>query len=104
MELSIFAETEWLANETIVRVSSRTREMPGVKDAAGVEAVAKWHEGVHIVSDAPTAQGQQQLLLDLASPKVICRRGEPYDEARLRPHRSSGRKKPAGPQLFPSFI
>ena len=87
LELNIFAETEWLPNETVVRVNSRTREMPGVKDPAGVEAVAKWHEGVHIVSDAPSVHGQQQLLLDLEPPKVICRRGEPYDRSSAQAQR-----------------
>jgi hypothetical protein len=81
MRLHDFAETEVLPTETVVRVNSLTGEMPGVKDPAGVQAVAKWHEGIHIVVDGPGIGGQQQLLLNLEPPKVICRRGDPIDRS-----------------------
>lgn len=81
MELNVFAETEWLPGETVVRVNSRTKEMAKVKDPRGVQNVAKWHESIHIVDHAPGQNGQQALLLELEPPKVICRRGKPLDRS-----------------------
>lgn len=79
MNLNVFAETEWFPHVTVVRVNSRTREIHGVKDALGVQAVAEWHEGIHVLEHAPGSNGQQQLLLDLEHPRVTCRRGKPSD-------------------------
>jgi hypothetical protein len=103
LDLKVFAETEWLPNETIVRVNSLTERIPGVKDPDGVQNVAKWHEGIHIVEHAPGVNGQQQLLLGLEPPKLICRRGEPADRSSAQAAREL-RAEEAGRAAAVSFF
>ena len=82
LSLDIFAQTEWTADETIVTVNSRTDAIGGVKDAKGVQNVAKWHEAVHVTDDAPKADAAQGVLAGFESDKrVICRRGEQIDHS-----------------------
>jgi hypothetical protein len=103
LDLKVFAETEWLPNETIVRVNSLTERIPGVKDPVGVQNVAKWHEGIHVVEHAPGANGQQQLLLDTEPPMLICRRGEPADRSSAQAAREL-RAEEAGRAAAVSFF
>src|SRR5713101_5821430 len=48
LPLDVFAQTEWTDTATIVTVNSKTSSIRGVKDAKGVQNVAKWHECVHV--------------------------------------------------------
>lgn len=58
-----FAETRWDNGKAVVRVNTLTASIPGVKDAEGVQNVAKWHEAVHVVHDLQALRVAPQALL-----------------------------------------
>jgi hypothetical protein len=51
LPLDRFAQTELVRGRAVVSINSRLADIPGVKDAAGVGYVAKWHESVHVERD-----------------------------------------------------
>jgi hypothetical protein len=78
----VFAQTEWIDGTALVTVNSDTAGIPGVKDALGVENVAKWHECIHVAEHGPVRNGTQAMLPGLeADLRIVCRRGEQYDRA-----------------------
>jgi hypothetical protein len=82
LPLGVFAETTWTDSETIVTVNNRTSEIPGVKDAKGVQNVAKWHECVHVTRDEPARGGSQGHFPGLEpTRRFICSRGEQPDKS-----------------------
>lgn len=81
LPLDTFAQTEAVRGRLEVTVNTRIAEMPGVKDAAGVACVAKWHESIHVdrdlspqVSRARKYQMGLPGLEDWAPRLVVCRR------------------------------
>ncbi len=74
-----FAETRIVDGDLTVIVNSETARVPGVKDAQGVESVAKWHEAIHVVDDLDVlreGQGPQVPLPGIdAARELVCRRG-----------------------------
>jgi len=82
LPLTVFAQTDWLPDETLVTVNSKTRQIEGVKDAKGIQNVAMLHETIHIIRDAPAPTfGQSTLVGFEAPPRFICRRGEQVDNS-----------------------
>jgi hypothetical protein len=77
LPLSTFAKTEWRDYKAVVTVNSLTSEIRGVKDALGVQNVAKWHEAIHCHRDQGILRADQPMLLEgFAAPRVIaCYRG-----------------------------
>jgi hypothetical protein len=73
----VFAQTEWINGRTVVTVNTLSGHIPGVKDAAGVDNVGKWHETIHIVRDLHVVRTAPTLMLPgfEAPPTVTCRRG-----------------------------
>lgn len=51
LPLDRFAETRVENGRAVVTINSRLAEIDGVKDAHGVENVAKWHEAIHVIRD-----------------------------------------------------
>lgn len=51
LPLDTFGQTEAVNGRIEVSINSRIAKMPGVKDAAGVSHVTKWHESLHIERD-----------------------------------------------------
>jgi len=73
----VFAQTEWIKGRTVVTVNTLSGHIPGVKDAAGVDNVGKWHETIHIVRDLHVIRTAPTLMLPgfEAPPTVTCHRG-----------------------------
>lgn len=82
LPLDRFAQTEARDGRIEVTVNTRIAEIPGVKDIAGIEHVAKWHESIHVVRDMPApgalVDGYQ------APPRIVC--GRAGGARRLPPH------------------
>jgi len=79
---NVYAETEWVEGKIIVSFNSETSKIPGVKDAEGVANVAKLHECIHILKDAPTGSANQGVLVGFEPPpRLVCRRGEQVDRS-----------------------
>jgi len=81
----IFANTEWINGRAVVTVNTLSGSIPGVKDAAGVDNVGKWHEAIHVVRDLDVVRVQpQNTLPGFEAPRLIaCHRGS---ESSLTPH------------------
>lgn len=86
LPLDTFGQTTVVGGRIEVTINSRIAEMPGVKDAAGVAYVSKWHESWHVEHDMEAgvaeAQRMQQLLpgLDAVMPKlIVCRSTRPLE-------------------------
>jgi hypothetical protein len=66
LRIDRFAQTELKRGRIVVTINSRIAQIPGVKDAAGVAYVAKWHESIHVEKDmspdAGTSEGEQLTL------------------------------------------
>lgn len=81
-----FAETRWEDGRPAVRVNTLTGQIPGVKDAEGVQNVGKWHEVIHVVRDLDMLKVAPQSSLPgfEAGPVITChrslRRGAPPEE------------------------
>ena len=77
LPLQVYAQTEWKEDRPVVTVNSLTQKIPGVKDAAGVQNVAKFHEVVHVDRDLPELKpGPQLSWPDFGPPtKIVCHRG-----------------------------
>lgn len=80
LPLDRYAQSEVVGNRVIVSVNSRAGEIPGVKHAAGVINVGKWHEAIHVDSHLKPAQGAvagetQPLPLfeDVRERLIVCR-------------------------------
>lgn len=60
----------------MVRVNTLTAQIPGVKDAEGVQNVGKWHEVVHVVRDLDALKVAPQSCLPgfEAGPVIACHR------------------------------
>jgi hypothetical protein len=60
-----------------VTVNSLTGKIPGVKDEAGVQNVAKFHEAVHVDRDLPELKAGPQLSFPNFAPptRIVCHRG-----------------------------
>ena len=73
----IFAHTEWINGRVVVTVNTLSGCIPGVKDAAGVDNVGKWHEAIHVVRDLDVVRVQpQDTLPGFEAPRLIaCHRG-----------------------------
>ncbi|HXF50744.1 MAG TPA: hypothetical protein VNM43_03565 [Dehalococcoidia bacterium] len=75
LPLDRFAETVVVDGRPLVRVNERLRDIPGVKDAHGVENVAKWHELVHVARDLDVLRAPASAMLPgFAAPGFVCRR------------------------------
>lgn len=77
LDLRIFAQTEWRDGRPLVTVNSLTMQMPGVKDVAGVQNVAKFHEMVHVDRDLAVLQPGPQIALPESGPspkQIVCYR------------------------------
>ena len=77
LPLEIFAQTEWKDGRPLVTINSLTGKISGVKDATGVQNVAKFHEVVHVDRDLPELNiGPQLSMPELGPPaKIVCHRG-----------------------------
>jgi len=87
LSLQVYAQTEWKDGRPVVTVNSLTEQIPGVKDAAGVQNVAKFHEVVHVDRDLPELKSNPQLSFpDFGPPtRIVCHRGfgiQQYDDRR----------------------
>jgi hypothetical protein len=73
----IFANTEWINGRAVVTVNTLSGCIPGVKDAAGVDNVGKWHEAIHVVRDLDVVRVQsQETLPGFEAPRrIACHRG-----------------------------
>jgi hypothetical protein len=73
----IFAITEWVDGRAVVTVNTLSSCIPGVKDAAGVDNVGKWHEAIHVVRDLHVVRVEPQPTLPgFEAPRLIaCHRG-----------------------------
>ena len=79
---NVFAETEWMTCEKVVRLNSQTSRMSQVKDAAGVQRVAAWHECIHLTDHAPGSERAGTMLPGFEAPnRFVCRRGEQVDKS-----------------------
>ena len=60
----------------MVTVNSQTGQIPGVKDPAGVQNVAKFHEAVHVDRDLSALKTGPQFTLQgfETPPKIVCYR------------------------------
>ena len=47
----LFAQTDWVDGKAVVTINSLTATIDRVKDASGVQNVAKLHEAVHVDRD-----------------------------------------------------
>jgi hypothetical protein len=76
LPLDRFAETRLVNGEPVVTISSDTSAIPGVKDAVGVQNVAKWHEAIHITDhlDSLVAPAQAALEGFGIVPEIVCYR------------------------------
>ena len=72
----IFAQTEWINGEAVVTVNALSGLIPGVRDAAGVDNVGKWHEAIHIVRDLEIVRAERPEALPGfdAPPLIACHR------------------------------
>ena len=73
----VFAQTEWMSSSgrPRVTVNSVTSDIEGVRDADGVQNVAKWHETMHVVDDLHIVRMDLQVpLRGFAPPKIVCLR------------------------------
>jgi hypothetical protein len=77
LPLKVYAQTEWKDGRPVVTVNSLTGKIPGVKDEAGVQNVAKFHEAVHVDRDLPVLKAGPQASLPgfEPAPRIICYRG-----------------------------
>ena len=69
---NVFAQTEWVSSSgrPRVTVNSMTADIDGVRDAEGVQNVAKWHETLHVVDDLHIVRMDLQVPLSgFAAPK-----------------------------------
>ncbi len=75
--LEIYAQTEWKDGRPLVTINSLTGKITGVKDAKGVQNVAKFHEVVHVDRDLPELNlGPQLSMPELGPPaRIVCHRG-----------------------------
>ena len=72
---NVFAHTEWVRGRPRVTINSRTADIRGVRDAEGVQNVAKWHEIIHLVDDAEVVRTDLQgLLPGFQGSRIICYR------------------------------
>jgi hypothetical protein len=74
---SVFAQTEWISDtgKPRVTVNSMTADIEGVRDAEGVQNVAKWHETMHVVDDLHVVRLElQRTLPGFTAPKIVCHR------------------------------
>jgi hypothetical protein len=77
LPLDRFAETAMRDGEIWVTVNSDVAGIEGVKDAQGVQNVAKWHEAIHVVDHSDVLRDMSgQLLLDgfAPGPPIVCYR------------------------------
>jgi hypothetical protein len=77
LPLEIFVQTEWKDGRALVTINSLTGQIAGVKDASGVQNVAKFHEVVHVDRDLPELKSGPQLSMPELGPpaKIVCHRG-----------------------------
>ena len=78
LPLDRFAQTEWVEGRPHVSINSRIGAIPGVKDAAGVAHVAKWHESVHVAESTGSGSENGRTLalpgFDNETPRlIVCR-------------------------------
>ena len=76
LPLNVFAETTWQNGQPLVTVNSRTREIEGVKDPAGVSNVGVWHEVIHVQRDLSAVRVGPQAALEgfLPNLTIACHR------------------------------
>lgn len=77
LPLDRFAETSMRDGEIWVTINSETASIDGVRDAQGVQNVAKWHEAIHVVDHSGVLRDMSsQLTLDgmSAGPPIVCYR------------------------------
>ena len=59
LPLDRYAETEWIHGRAVVTVTSLTIDIPGIKDAGGIQNVTKCHEVMHVVRDPEVVSTDQ---------------------------------------------
>ena len=113
LALQVYAQTEWKDGRPLVTVNSLTEQIPGVKDAAGVQNVAKFHEVVHVDRDLPELKSNPQLSFpDVGPPtSIVCHWALGYNNmmtgGRCRSTSliplvgNSGPKRRVGPRRYP---
>ena len=77
LPLDRFAETSMRDGVIWVTINSETAKIDGVKDAEGVQNVAKWHEAIHVVDHRDVLRdASSQLALDgfAPGPPIVCYR------------------------------
>lgn len=76
-----FARTEWKNGRPFVTINSLTSEIEGVKNIAGTQNVAAWHEAIHVVDHSDVLQrGPQGQLTGFDVPEVVvCHRAPSRD-------------------------
>lgn len=77
LPLDRFAETRIIDGRVVVSVNAHTEAIGGVKDAAGVQNVAKWHEAIHAIADIDVLRNppQQAFAGFDVVPAIVCYRG-----------------------------
>jgi hypothetical protein len=88
LPLDRYGETRLEDGKAVVTINSRLGDIEGVKDAQGVENVAKWHEAMHVIRDLDTLVAPASRMFDgfdqpaqivcyrAAGAKVLTRRDE----------------------------
>jgi len=76
LPLDRFAETRLVNGEPVVTINSDTASIAGVKDAVGVQNVAKWHEAIHIADHLHVLVAPAQAALEGfgVAPEIVCYR------------------------------
>lgn len=71
-----YAETYWDGDNAVVVINSLTADIPGVRDASGVQNVAKLHETIHVGRDMDVLRVGDQGAFEgfLPAPKIRCYR------------------------------
>ena len=78
-----FAQTHTEDGRVIITVNSLTGLIPGVKDVRGVQNVAAFHEGIHVVRNRDLLTPlEHDRLPGLAAPVMICYRSGPSRDKR----------------------
>ena len=88
LPLDTYAQTEVDRGRVMVTINSRIADIPGVKDAAGVAYIGKWHESMHVARDMDvgTAHAERHLTpfpgFEVGAPRlIVCRSTRPADRA-----------------------
>ncbi|MDA1129147.1 MAG: hypothetical protein O2913_10675 [Chloroflexi bacterium] len=80
LPLDTYGQTEMVNGSPEITINNRIAKIPGVKDAAGIAYITRWHESFHVAHDlaiGPKAPGISQLAfpgLEQSAPNlIVCR-------------------------------